>query len=261
MGCICSKSAEEEAPPVESLPKAVPVVSVTVPNKTLNHFVSIKKDDSFNIAPPKQKERSFSRNNSVSSSSRASSRPKENGTAQAVVPPMPQFMEESDRKKSVQIIHTQSLRTSGPIMHTQSQKKSGQLAPAPSHKKSGPLVQPQTQGKRSGGHVRSATVGLSGGANNELTIEEVHEVDPSGNAVGFSGEHVIAGWPAWLTEVAGEAVHGWLPRRADSFEKLNKVEYLICFFNFSTSFIRAHLLFSLASYFFFSSASSVGPFI
>uniref|UniRef100_A0ACD5ZES9 Uncharacterized protein n=1 Tax=Avena sativa TaxID=4498 RepID=A0ACD5ZES9_AVESA len=40
---------------------------------------------------------------------------------------------------------------------------------------------------------------------------------------GFSGEHVIAGWPSWLTSVAGEVVHGWLPRRADTFERLDKI--------------------------------------
>ncbi|KAH0452411.1 hypothetical protein IEQ34_019710 [Dendrobium chrysotoxum] len=40
---------------------------------------------------------------------------------------------------------------------------------------------------------------------------------------GFSGEHVAAGWPAWLTNVAPEAVNGWLPRRAESFEKLDKI--------------------------------------
>jgi tRNA A-37 threonylcarbamoyl transferase component Bud32 len=40
---------------------------------------------------------------------------------------------------------------------------------------------------------------------------------------GFFGEHVIAGWPSWLTSVAGEVVEGWLPRRADTFERLDKV--------------------------------------
>ncbi|TVU29681.1 hypothetical protein EJB05_21258 [Eragrostis curvula] len=40
---------------------------------------------------------------------------------------------------------------------------------------------------------------------------------------GFSGEHVIAGWPSWLTSVAGEIVEGWLPRRADTFERLDKI--------------------------------------
>uniref|UniRef100_A0A7C9DD16 Uncharacterized protein n=1 Tax=Opuntia streptacantha TaxID=393608 RepID=A0A7C9DD16_OPUST len=37
------------------------------------------------------------------------------------------------------------------------------------------------------------------------------------------GEQVAAGWPAWLSAVAGEAIHGWLPLSADSFEKLEKV--------------------------------------
>uniref|UniRef100_A0A2P2M014 Protein kinase domain-containing protein n=2 Tax=Rhizophora mucronata TaxID=61149 RepID=A0A2P2M014_RHIMU len=36
-------------------------------------------------------------------------------------------------------------------------------------------------------------------------------------------EQVAAGWPSWLATVAGEAIRGWLPRRADSFEKLDKI--------------------------------------
>lgn len=37
------------------------------------------------------------------------------------------------------------------------------------------------------------------------------------------GEQVAAGWPVWLSAVAGEAIKGWLPRRADTFQKLDKV--------------------------------------
>ncbi|KAL2496411.1 Protein kinase superfamily protein [Forsythia ovata] len=37
------------------------------------------------------------------------------------------------------------------------------------------------------------------------------------------GEQVSAGWPPWLAAVAGEAIQGWVPRRADSFEKLDKL--------------------------------------
>ncbi|XP_042461444.1 probable serine/threonine-protein kinase At1g54610 isoform X2 [Zingiber officinale] len=37
------------------------------------------------------------------------------------------------------------------------------------------------------------------------------------------GEQVAAGWPAWLATVAGEAIMGWVPRKADSFEKLDKI--------------------------------------
>lgn len=31
------------------------------------------------------------------------------------------------------------------------------------------------------------------------------------------------GWPSWLMAVAGEAIQGWTPRRANTFEKLAKV--------------------------------------
>lgn len=31
------------------------------------------------------------------------------------------------------------------------------------------------------------------------------------------------GWPTWLMAVAGEAIEGWTPRRANTFEKLAKV--------------------------------------
>ncbi|KAF8408150.1 hypothetical protein HHK36_007292 [Tetracentron sinense] len=37
------------------------------------------------------------------------------------------------------------------------------------------------------------------------------------------GEQVAAGWPAWLSAVAGDAIQGWLPLRADAFEKLEKI--------------------------------------
>lgn len=39
----------------------------------------------------------------------------------------------------------------------------------------------------------------------------------------MDAEHVAAGWPSWLSEVAGEAVHGWLPIKSDNFERLEKV--------------------------------------
>ncbi|CAK8563621.1 unnamed protein product [Lathyrus sativus] len=37
------------------------------------------------------------------------------------------------------------------------------------------------------------------------------------------GEQVAAGWPSWLSKVAGEAIHGLMPRRADSFHKIDKI--------------------------------------
>lgn len=45
---------------------------------------------------------------------------------------------------------------------------------------------------------------------------------------GVEAEQVSAGWPRWLTDVAGEAVRGWVPRKAESFEKLDKV-YLLTY--------------------------------
>ncbi|CAN0908704.1 Probable serine/threonine-protein kinase At1g09600 [Linum grandiflorum] len=42
-------------------------------------------------------------------------------------------------------------------------------------------------------------------------------------ANGEKGAQVVAGWPSWLTSVAGEAINGWIPRRLDSFEKLEKI--------------------------------------
>lgn len=43
------------------------------------------------------------------------------------------------------------------------------------------------------------------------------------------GEQVAAGWPSWLAAVAGEAINGWIPRRADSFEKIDKVGFYFYF--------------------------------
>ncbi|KAK4490011.1 hypothetical protein RD792_000665 [Penstemon davidsonii] len=40
---------------------------------------------------------------------------------------------------------------------------------------------------------------------------------------GAKGEQVAAGWPSWLASVAGEAIQGWTPRCADSYEKLSKI--------------------------------------
>ncbi|KAL8231492.1 hypothetical protein R6Q57_001270 [Mikania cordata] len=36
-------------------------------------------------------------------------------------------------------------------------------------------------------------------------------------------EHIAAGWPSWLSAVAGEAIDGWLPLKSESFERLEKI--------------------------------------
>lgn len=43
----------------------------------------------------------------------------------------------------------------------------------------------------------------------------------------IEGEQVAAGWPAWLSSVAGEAIKGWIPRSANTFERLYKVSYFL----------------------------------
>ncbi|XP_060190184.1 probable serine/threonine-protein kinase At1g54610 [Lycium barbarum] len=39
----------------------------------------------------------------------------------------------------------------------------------------------------------------------------------------LEGELIAAGWPSWFAAVAGEAINGWVPRKADTFEKLDKI--------------------------------------
>ncbi|KAG8051792.1 hypothetical protein GUJ93_ZPchr0001g29821 [Zizania palustris] len=59
----------------------------------------------------------------------------------------------------------------------------------------------------------------------------VHEANGDYSGVGVrlgnvhryvEAEQVAAGWPSWLSSIAAEAVHGWVPLKADSFEKLEK---------------------------------------
>ncbi|KAI4388852.1 hypothetical protein MLD38_001145 [Melastoma candidum] len=40
---------------------------------------------------------------------------------------------------------------------------------------------------------------------------------------GAEGEENIAGWPTWLASVAGEAIRGLVPRRAEAFKKLKQI--------------------------------------
>ncbi|CAO2834189.1 unnamed protein product [Amaranthus hypochondriacus] len=68
-----------------------------------------------------------------------------------------------------------------------------------------------------GSHHRRATVdlGINGGQKPMSRITSMPR--------GPHGEQVVAGWPSWLSSVAAEAIQGWVPRRADSFEKLDKI--------------------------------------
>ncbi|XP_022725247.1 probable serine/threonine-protein kinase At1g54610 [Durio zibethinus] len=58
--------------------------------------------------------------------------------------------------------------------------------------------------------------------NCEVTIAGHHPA--SGRVLNsIEGEQIAAGWPSWLVAVAGEAIKGWVPRRANTFEKLDKI--------------------------------------
>lgn len=56
-------------------------------------------------------------------------------------------------------------------------------------------------------------------------------------------EQNAAGWPPWLTANAGEAIHGWVPLRADSYVKLDKVR------NPVLAFVISGLKFSFSNVF------------
>lgn len=45
------------------------------------------------------------------------------------------------------------------------------------------------------------------------------------------------GWPSWLVAVAGDAIKDWIPRRANTFEKLDKARLLLKSLSISTSIL------------------------
>ncbi|CDP08611.1 unnamed protein product [Coffea canephora] len=80
------------------------------------------------------------------------------------------------------------------------------------------------------------TVGVSNAALETKEVKVEGEVKPKGERRRSKpnprlgnppkhkyGEQVAAGWPSWLSAHVGEAIDGWLPRRADTFEKIDKI--------------------------------------
>ncbi|KAL6498419.1 hypothetical protein OROHE_026687 [Orobanche hederae] len=68
------------------------------------------------------------------------------------------------------------------------------------------------------GHRRHSTMDLGAFNGMQQTMTRIVSMPH-----GAKGEQVAAGWPSWLASVAGEAIQGWSPRSADSYEKLNKI--------------------------------------
>uniref|UniRef100_A0A164W7G2 Protein kinase domain-containing protein n=1 Tax=Daucus carota subsp. sativus TaxID=79200 RepID=A0A164W7G2_DAUCS len=46
---------------------------------------------------------------------------------------------------------------------------------------------------------------------------------PASISSAAQAELIAAGWPSWLVAAAAESIKGWIPRRADTFEKLEKI--------------------------------------
>ncbi|EPS63562.1 hypothetical protein M569_11221, partial [Genlisea aurea] len=56
------------------------------------------------------------------------------------------------------------------------------------------------------------------------SFERVNTFRGIGNVpLAVEAEAIAAGWPPWLVRVAGEAIRGWIPRKAESFEKHDKI--------------------------------------
>lgn len=64
----------------------------------------------------------------------------------------------------------------------------------------------------------ASNMGIGSGGQGQPRVTKI-----VGLTKGERGAQVLVGWPSWLTAVAGEAITGWIPRRADSYEKLEKV--------------------------------------
>ncbi|XP_031490601.1 protein IMPAIRED IN BABA-INDUCED STERILITY 1-like isoform X1 [Nymphaea colorata] len=106
-------------------------------------------------------------------------------------------------------------------------------------KKNGKKKKKQSKNWFEGPDPRAVGVGGIGEESGRSAASSSVVIDPIGNtstrsnqSVSFrlgnltryvEGEQVAAGWPAWLSAVAGEAIQGWVPLKADSFEKLEKV--------------------------------------
>lgn len=106
----------------------------------------------------------------------------------------------------------------------------------------GPYVHSSSSRKRSNGSGRSMVVEASAHSSrgqhsrqhSGVVTQQPVETKPEewkkgdlnvriGSHRFVEGEQIAAGWPSWLTSVAGEAIHGLVPLKTDAFEKLDKV--------------------------------------
>lgn len=107
-----------------------------------------------------------------------------------------------------------------PIFTTTSQASLGSLISSNNEEKKKKMV---VERPSNGHHQRRATTDI-GSSGVHLEMSRIVSMSH-----GVRGEQVAAGWPSWLTSVAGDAIKGLVPRRAESFEKLDKVSSIFMF--------------------------------
>lgn len=105
------------------------------------------------------------------------------------------------------------------LAHKPSARSSGLIVPIDDSDGKTVIVERPTRS-----HRRSSTAdigtGIGGGFQMFQQSNIITSVPQSPEA-----ELIAAGWPSWLTSAAGEAIKGWVPRPAESFEKLDKVSF------------------------------------
>ncbi|KAJ4910061.1 Protein kinase superfamily protein [Raphanus sativus] len=103
------------------------------------------------------------------------------------------------------------------LAHKPSGRSSGLIVPVDDSDGKTVIVERPTRSHR---RCSTADVGTGGGGGFQtLQPGTVNTSVPHSP----EAELIAAGWPSWLTSVAGEAIKGWVPRHAESFEKLEKI--------------------------------------
>ncbi|XP_024384527.1 probable serine/threonine-protein kinase At1g54610 isoform X2 [Physcomitrium patens] len=133
-------------------------------------------------------------------------------------PRVPQ--EESESPKEKQSSHSGSTRTSVRRPSASAKVETTDLGPVIDKEKDRPKVRARHNGTQLT-QLKSEDA-AEGRRRGDRTHGESH---PRSGMVpkNLEGEQIAAGWPSWLSQVAGEAIKGWIPRHAASFEKLDKI--------------------------------------
>ncbi|VFQ92872.1 unnamed protein product [Cuscuta campestris] len=94
--------------------------------------------------------------------------------------------------------------------------------------------------RKDGEDVSAAEVTVDGGRRRNHKRQKQPPPQPPQElcAIGNFAAIDQQGWPLWLVDVAGDAIKDWIPRRANTFQKLDKVisaEHPIHFAGVTTS--------------------------